>query len=169
MASYCESDVEINAFSRIVSHEKETKFKEFNFKVLHGILPCSRNLMRWKIRYDDNCDVCGETQSIEHLLYRCCYVKPLWQVVNTTYGISVNFRQILGLDEMFSLTAITIIISFVIYKEWLLLSLKGMKQNPVIALSYFKNELNLRIQLHKKCRNINIDYIQSLKDLEVCL
>ena len=67
--------------------------------------------MRWKIKYDDNCDVCGEAQSIEHLLYSCCYVKPLWQVVNTVYGISVNFKQILGLDEMFSLTAIMTIIA----------------------------------------------------------
>ena len=57
LASYCESDEEINAVSRIVNHETERKFKEFNFKVLHGILPCNRNLMRWKIRYDDNCDV----------------------------------------------------------------------------------------------------------------
>ena len=47
LAAYCESDEEISAFSRIVSHEKEIKFKEFNFKVLHGILPCNRNLMRW--------------------------------------------------------------------------------------------------------------------------
>ena len=125
--------------------------------------------MRWKIRYDDNCDVCGEVQSIEHLLYSCCYVKPLWQVVNTVYGISVNFKQILGLDEMFTLTAITTIISFFIYKEWLLLSLKGKKRNPVIALCYFKNELNLRIQIYEKCRNIDADYIESLKDLEVCL
>ena len=83
--------------------------------------------MRWKIRHDDKCDVCGQTQSIEHLLYSCRYVKPLWLVVNTVYGISVNFKQILGLDEMFSLTTITTIISFFIYKEWLLLSLKDKK------------------------------------------
>ena len=75
----------------------------------------NRNLMRWKTRHDDKCDVCGQTQSIEHLLYSCRYVKPLWQVVNTVYGISVNFKQISGLDEMFSLTTITKII-FILQK-----------------------------------------------------
>ena len=70
---------------------------------------------------------------------------------------------------MFSLTAITTIISFFIYKEWLLLSIKGKKRNLVIALSYFKNELNLRIQIYEKSGNINTDYIESLKDLELCL
>ena len=125
--------------------------------------------MRWKIRHDDKCDVCGQTQSTEHLLYSCCYVKPMWQVVNTVYGINVNFKQILGLDEMFSLTAIMTIVSFFIYKEWLLLSLKDKKRIPVIALSCFKNELNLRNQIYEKCRNTKIDYIECLKDLEVCL
>ena len=70
---------------------------------------------------------------------------------------------------MFSLSAVMTIISFFVYKEWLLLSLKGKKRNTVIALSYFKYELNLRIQIYEKCGNIDTDYIQSLKDLEVCL
>ena len=70
---------------------------------------------------------------------------------------------------MFSLTAITTIMSFFIYKEWLLLSLKDKKRSPVIALSYFKNELNLRIQIYEKCGNINTDYTERLKNLEVCL
>ena len=39
--------------------EKEIKLKEFNFKVLHGILPCDKNLKQWKIRMSDCCDVCG--------------------------------------------------------------------------------------------------------------
>ena len=43
--------------------------KEFNFKVLHGILPCNLNLMRWKIRDSHECDICGETQTIEHLSF----------------------------------------------------------------------------------------------------
>ena len=46
--------------------------------------------------------------------------------------------------------------------------IKGQEANPVIALSYFKNELNLRIQRYEKCGNIDTDYIESLKNLEVC-
>ena len=56
--------------------------KELNFKLLHGILPCSKNLMNWKIRPDGVCDVCDETQTIVHLLYDCYYVKPLWKVTD---------------------------------------------------------------------------------------
>ena len=81
--------------------------------------------------------MCRQTQSIEHLLFSFCYVKPLVQVVNIVYGISVKFKQTLGLVEMSGFTTITTFISFFIYKEGLLLSLKGKKWTPVIALSKF--------------------------------
>ena len=74
-------------------------------------------------------------------------------------SVSVIFKQILGLDDMFCLTAIKTIISFFIYEEWLLLSLKGKWRNPGIALSYFTNESNLRIQIYEKYRDLNTDYI----------
>ena len=44
--SYCNSNNEILAFHRKVVLEKEIKLKEFNFKVLHGILPCNYNLRK---------------------------------------------------------------------------------------------------------------------------
>ena len=40
---------ERTVFVRRVCQEKEKKLKEFNFKVLHGILPCGVNLKKWKI------------------------------------------------------------------------------------------------------------------------
>ena len=71
--------------------------KEFNFKLLHGILPCNKNLMKWKVRFNSVCDVCDETQTIVHLLYDCYYVKPLWKVIDNVCKTKVTFKQILGL------------------------------------------------------------------------
>ena len=51
--------------------EREIKLREFNFKVLHGILPCNKNLKQWKVRISDHCDVCGQIQTIEHLPLTC--------------------------------------------------------------------------------------------------
>ena len=103
--------------------ENEIKLKEFNFKVLHGILACNKNLKIWKIRLDDSCDVCNQIQTIEHLLFGCNYVKPLWEIVNTLYGINITFHQMLDLDKHFKYDSITTIICYIIYKEWLLFSL----------------------------------------------
>ena len=77
-------------------------------------------------------------KTIEHLLYDCSYVKPLWNIVDLVYGTKVNFIQILGVDELFNYGSVTTMIRFLIYKEWLLLSLENRKRNPVIALEYFK-------------------------------
>ena len=80
---YCNDEyVTRNAFVKKLLKEPEIKLKEFNFKILHGILPCNSNLKKWKIRSVDVCDVCNQIQTIEHLLYGCCYVKPLWQRIN---------------------------------------------------------------------------------------
>ena len=47
---YCSRIVAISMFTKKVVAEKEIKLKEFNFKVLHGILPCNVNLKNWKNR-----------------------------------------------------------------------------------------------------------------------
>ena len=55
--------------------------KEFNFKMLHGILSCGANLHKWKIRNSSVCDVCDQDQTIIHLLFECKHVERLWTSV----------------------------------------------------------------------------------------
>ena len=47
---FCNRDVEVSAFEKKVALEGEIKLKEFNFKLLHGCLPCNRNLMKFNIK-----------------------------------------------------------------------------------------------------------------------
>ena len=167
--SYCNSNDEILAFSKKVVLENEIKLKELNFKVLHGILACNKNLKNWKIRLSDRCDVCNQIQTIEHLLYNCHYVKPLWQIVNTVFGTNISFHQILGLDNHFKYDSITTIICFIIYKEWLLLSLDGKRRHPEIALEYFKHEVAIRLEIYKDCNSINEIHKDNLQELIACM
>ena len=39
-------------------------------------------------------------------LYSCYYVRPLWCIVNTVFGVIVKYYQILGLDRDFKYDAI---------------------------------------------------------------
>ena len=158
---YCNNNDEIFAFHRKVVLEKEIKLREFNFKVLHGILPCKN----WKIKICDNCDVCNQTQTIEHLLYSCCYVRPLWRIVNTVFGINVDYYQILGLDREFRYDAIVTIVCFFIYKEWLLLSLDSKSRNSAIVLDWYKYELKVRMDIYKQCNCIDSQHMENLQEL----
>ena len=74
-----------------VSLEKEIKLREFNFKVLHGILPFNKNLKQWKIKLSDHCDVCGQIQTIEHLLRSYRYVQSLWKIVEDVLEVDLEF------------------------------------------------------------------------------
>ena len=139
--------------------EKEVKLKDFNFKLLHGILPCNKNLKKWKLRRDDKCDVCSMSQYIEHLLLECRYVKPLWRLIERHLDLNIGYKQIFGLDKLFKEDAVVTLMCFLIYKECLLLSLENKKRNTSINLSYYKSELLLRTEIYKLCKYINQEYM----------
>ena len=173
-------DIYRQVFTNKVKIEKEIKLKEFNFKLLHGILPCNKNLEKWKIRANDKCDVCGSSQTIDHLLYNCNYVRPLWRLVERKFGIIISFEQILGLDPLFEYDSITSIISFLIYKEWLLLSLENKTKKcwskyDVLQKWIAVKDRNLQVvQTHwsKSCRQldgINIIYVNLFAVLSTCI
>ena len=148
---YCTVDDLVKVFTTKIILEREIKLKEFNFKLLHGILPCNYNLKNWKIKDNNDCDVCGQVQTIEHLLYECDYVKPLWGLVEQICDVDINFKKILGLDRCCEHNNLLTVVCFLIYKEWLLLSLEKKKRNENIQLSFYKEELSVRLAIYEKC------------------
>ena len=78
LSQYASADVNIDyVYRRKVMAERETKLKEFNYKLIYGILPCNKNLEKWKIISNNKCDVCNGIQTIEHLLFQCHYAQKL--------------------------------------------------------------------------------------------
>ena len=118
---------------------------------------------------NSDCDVCGQSQTQEHLLWDCCYVKSLWKIVENVCGIGLDYRFILGIivcnrrDTENLLT----LVSFLIYKEWLILSLESKKRRQVMDLEFYKHELFIRLKIYERCRNFagyNLNYIRKLID-----
>ena len=68
-------------------------------------------------------------------------------------------------DEGFDHDNIATILCFLIYKEWLLLSLENKERNDVATLEYFKAELTLRGQIYEKCKCIKVAHIDKLRNL----
>ena len=61
---------------------KENKLAEFNYKVLHNILPCGVNLNMWRIIDTKKCDICNIDEDIPHLLYNCEIANSIWRIVS---------------------------------------------------------------------------------------
>ena len=152
-----------NVFFRKLVEEKENKLKEFNFKVLNNILPCNYNLHKWKIRNSEMCDVCSNVQTIAHLLFYCPYVKPIWGKISQAFDIQVDIETILGFKDECIYNSVFTLTSYIIYKEWLLLSLENKTRNQACNLKMVKSELELRIKIYKSCKTIPLGCILQLE------
>jgi hypothetical protein len=165
LTQFCTEEDICGAFNKKVLVEREIKLKEFNFKLLHGILPCNKNLKQWRIRPDESCDLCGIPQSIEHLIYSCIYIQPLWNFINSIFDLNIGYKQILGLDKQFNFDFVTTIVSFVIYKQWLLLSLENKKRCRKMLFPFFRTEILLRLEIYRLCKCVDTRNIVLLEEL----
>ena len=85
-------EVYCHVFTNKVKSKKKIKLKEFNFKIVHGILHYNKNLEKWKIRGNDKCVVCGASQTIDHLLCNCIYVRPWCRIIERKVGVNISFQ-----------------------------------------------------------------------------
>ena len=141
-----------DAFRNQLCSNIEFKLKEFNFKVMHGILYCNSNLKKWRKKENDACDICNCRQTIEHLLFECHRAANLWKLVEDAYQITVCFSNIVcGLrdyDLIFN-HAITLL-AFLLYKEWLLSSLENKRRCLDFPYHFYISELKLRDKIYLK-------------------
>ena len=142
-----------NVFKVKLLDIKEIKLKEFNYKLLNDILPCNANLKKWRIINSDKCDVCEESQTAKHLLFDCIYVKPIWKVIESILHCNISYSDIFcGFHNDNSLFSnyLCSMCAFVIYKEWLLCSLKSKKRPSICNLSFFENEICFRFDIYDR-------------------
>ena len=57
----------------------ETKLLELQWKILHGIYPTGTLLQKMKIRNNDQCPFCDETETIVHFFVSCHIAQTVWQ------------------------------------------------------------------------------------------
>ena len=62
------------AFTSLKNLCKETKLKEFQFKLIHRIIVTKKELCLFGIKADVDCLYCGEKDSIEHSFKDCRFV-----------------------------------------------------------------------------------------------
>ena len=100
-----------------------------------------------------------------HLLFSCCYVKPLWRVVQSVFDITISFESILGVDNNSDCDNIITLVSFLIYKQWLILSLENKSRSNVTTLEYFKDEILTRLRIYDLCKKFSVKEILNIEAL----
>lgn len=86
-------------YKRNIIYLHDKKLCEFKYKVLHNLVVTNTTLKKWKISDSDKCINCGETETLEHMLFKCCMYKKFWDVVTKELKISNIYKHIvLGYD-----------------------------------------------------------------------
>ena len=69
--AYMNEDSWKKAFTSLKNLCKETKLREFQFKLIHCIIVTKKELCRFGIKPDDDCLYCGEKDSVDHSFKDC--------------------------------------------------------------------------------------------------
>ena len=72
---------------------KETNLRDFQFKLIHGIIVTKKELCRFGIKADDDCLHCGKKDSVDHSSKDCRFVIP--SILRLSNGSMQEIIQIL--------------------------------------------------------------------------
>ena len=99
-------DVWNKIFKSLKNICRETKLKEFQFKLIHRTKVTKKELFRFGIKADDECVYCGDRDSIEHSFIECMFTRLFTQKVLNWFN-QVNANQLSPTTEeaLFGITA----------------------------------------------------------------
>ena len=90
-------DVWTRIFKSLKNICKETKLKEFQFKLIHRTIVTKKELFRFGIKTDDERLYCGDKDSTEHSLIECVFTKLLpkmfWTGLTKLMGAKFRLLQ----------------------------------------------------------------------------
>ncbi len=156
-----------NVFNTKIINMTDNKLRQINFKILHKILPCGENLKRWRKKDDDACTICGETESIVHLIYKCRYAANIWSIVQKCLNTEISLNDLIfGVNNNLELNFIISVVVYLIYKEWSNLSLVNERRPQTPNIRRYISELEYYRQICEQSDTMknNTQVIQTLID-----
>ena len=72
------------------------------------------------------------------------------KIVENVLDTKLNFDIILGINNSCKEPCVLTLVSFLVYKEWLMLSLENKFRNNRIVSEYYKHELVLRLKIYER-------------------
>ncbi len=73
----------------------DRKLAEFNYKLICNILCTKSQISRWNPNMNSNCALCGERQTVRHLLFECGRVEKIWNLIGTILKMKIRYKHII--------------------------------------------------------------------------
>ena len=130
---------------------KDNRVRQFNFKLLHKVLPFKDNLYKWKITSDMLCTYCNESESFIHILLRCRQVAVFWQkihhLVTNLFQKDIELGEkiiLIGFNiedpEFLLMNVLIVYAQYAIYKVYILNYLRSKSFNSHSIWMTFKSD-----------------------------
>lgn len=137
------------------------KLAEFNYKILHLILPSGKLLKRWKLSDTDLCLVCHVIDDYEHMFMSCIRVKNMWQKISYIFkyafkiNVHISFetlilgQQINACNKKFIkfVNIIVTIAKYTIFKIWCKHRSDERALNNINVFNSFKTDMKFYLQI----------------------
>lgn len=100
------------------------KLREFNFKILHNIVPCGYILSKWN-NVSEKCEKCNMTETTKHMLYECARVKTIWTQISRVLNYDIKWKTLVSgpVDEFLDndseqfINIVSVIVIYTIFKQ----------------------------------------------------
>jgi hypothetical protein len=89
-----ETDLWQSFFQRNYNYTKNRHFRTWQYKILHNIHNTRKNLVKWKIINNGECERCssGEVEDTDHYFLTCSFNKNLLKQIHNKVGDLLNTR-----------------------------------------------------------------------------
>ena len=72
----------------------DNKLAEFNYKILHNILPCGYILSKWNADIKEQCEVCNDKETMKHMLFSCARIHHIWEKVSNVLNVNIQWKHL---------------------------------------------------------------------------
>lgn len=132
---------------------RDTKLQAFQFRLTHRIILCNKFLCNIKIRQNDECSFCGDTDTLEHYFFLCDRVALCWERIRKWFAENANFNLDTSLqDFLFGAhlsTPNASVINFILLFSKFYIYGQKLFQQGELHLIPFINELCGRLQAER--------------------
>ena len=116
-------DIWANIYNQKIVAMFDNKLAEFNFKLLHNIVPCGYILCKWEQSVDAKCEVCTVIENVKHMLFDCPRIYEIWESIATILKCNIKWKHLVcgfigySSDKIIFMNTIFTIVSYAIFKE----------------------------------------------------
>ena len=142
---------------------KENKISEFNFKLLHNLLPNRYNLFKWKLYNNPLCLYDDQLHDNLHLFVKCKHTRLFWlkfgDIIRKLYNVNFSFDKFVLIEgynlknKIFkSLNFLIIYAKYAVYLTFMQAENRKLMFHEVSILCIFKTLIHNRLKIERNCK-----------------